>query len=201
MPTRKISGHLTSDKQHMFHIKCHVLKKRIRKLYLKCRVRNCKQAFRPFHSVKALNVHHRIFHAKTLFKYLICPKRHRTPSSVRFHKYEHQMPAFTCTTCNKSFVFNSKLQQHRRVHIKQKLYCCFHRGCLKCYKHPEDLNRHAASHFIKKLECPLCDYSTDQRRLLKHHSTVHQNTPCYTCKRCGAGFKHYIQLYRHRQVC
>ena len=79
-------------------------------------------------------------------------------------------------------MFFSKLQQHRRVHIKQKLYRCFYGGCTKCYKHPQDLNRHTASHFSKKLECPLCDYSSNQKRLLKHHSAVHQNTPHYTCK-------------------
>ena len=91
----------------------------------------------------------------------------------------------------KSFVFISKLQQHRRVHIKEKLYRCFYGGCTKCYKHPQDLNRHAASHFLKKLECPLCDYSGNQKRLLKCHSAVHQNTPRYTCKTCGVRFKHY----------
>ena len=125
VPMHKISGHLSSDKQHMFHVKHHVFKKRIRKLYLKCRVRNCKQAFRSFHSVKTLIVHHRIFHAKTLFKCLICPKKHCTPSSVHFHKYEHQIPAFTCATCNKSFVFNSKLQQHLRVHKNKNCTTAF----------------------------------------------------------------------------
>ena len=77
----------------------------------------------------------------------------------------------------KAFVFMSKLQQHRRVHIKQKHYCCFYGGCTKCYKHLQDLNRHTASHLSEKLECPLCDYSGNQKRLLKCHSTVHQNTP------------------------
>ena len=67
----------------------------------------------------------------------------------------------------------SKLQQHRRVHIKQKLNRCFYVGCTKHYKHPQDLNRHAAGHFSKKLECLLSDYSSNRKRLLKHHSAVH----------------------------
>ena len=151
VPKCKISGHPSGDKHHTFQVQCHILRKRIRKLYLKCRITNCKQAFRSFHSVKALNVHHRIFHAKTVFKCQIFAKKHHTPSSACYHRYEHQRPAFTCFTCKKSFVFSSKLQQHRRVHIKQKLYCCFYGRCTKCYKHPRDLNRHAASHFSKKL--------------------------------------------------
>ena len=41
----KISGHPQSNK-HIFHVKHHILRKRTRKLYLKCRIVNCKQAYR-----------------------------------------------------------------------------------------------------------------------------------------------------------
>ena len=40
---RKISEHPQSNK-HTFHVKRHILLKRTRKLYLKCRIANCKQA-------------------------------------------------------------------------------------------------------------------------------------------------------------
>ena len=201
VPKCKISGHPSGDKHHTFQVKCHILRKRIRKLYLKCRITNCKQAFQSFHSVKELNILHRIFHAKTVFKYQICSKKHCTPSSAHYHRYEHQRLAFTCSTCKKSVVLSSKLQQHRRVHIQQKLYHCFYDGCTKHYKHPQDLNRHTASHFSKKLECLLCDYSSNQKRLLKCHSAEHQNILHYTCKKCGAGFKHHNQIYRQGQNC
>ena len=197
---RKISGHPQGNK-HIFHVKHHILHKRIRKLYLKCRIVNCKQAYRSFHNVQALNVHHHIFHPRVLFRCRICPKIHRTPSSDTYHKYEHQQPTFSCPKCDKLFVFNSKLQQHRRVHIKQRLYKCFYGGCTKSYKYPQDLVRHANSHLSKKFECPLCDYSSDQKCLLKRHSAIHQRIPRYQCKKCRSGFIHYNQLYRHRQKC
>ena len=200
VPKHKISGHPQSNK-HVFHVKCHVLHKRTRKLYLKCRIANCKQAYRLFHSVQALNVHHRIFHPRILFRCRICPKIHCTPSSDWYHKYEHQQPTFSCPKCDKCFVFNSKLQQHRRMHIKQRLYRCCHGGCTKSYKHPQDLARHANSHLSKKFECPVCDYTSDQKHLLKRHSAIHQTTPRYHCKKCGSGFTHYNQLFRHRQKC
>ena len=166
MPKHKISGYPQSNK-HVFHVKHHVLCKRTRKLYLKCRIVNCKQTYRSFHSVQALNVHHHIFHPRILFRCRICLRIHCTPSSDWYHKYEHQQPTYTCPGCDKSFVFNSKLQQHRRVHIKQRLYRCFHGGCTKSYKHPQDLTRHANSHLSKKFECLICDYSGDQKCLLK----------------------------------
>ena len=189
---RKISGHPQSNK-HIFHVKRHILRKRNRKLYLKCRIVNCKQAYRSFHSVQALNVH-RIFHPRTLFRCRICLKIHRTPSSDMYHKYEHQQPTFSCPKCDRSFVFNSKLQQHRRVHIKQRLYKCFYGGCTKSYKYPQDLVRHANSHLSKKFECPICDYTSDQKRLLKRYSAIHQIIPRYQCKKCG------IRLYSLQSI-
>ena len=93
VPKRKISGHPQSNK-HVFHVKHHILCKRTRKLYLKCRIINCKQAFRSFHNVQALNVHHHIFHPRILFRCRICPKIHHTPSSDWYHKYEHQQPTY-----------------------------------------------------------------------------------------------------------
>ena len=154
VPKHKISGHPQSNK-HVFHVKHHVLCKSTRKLYLKCRIVNCKQAYRSFHSVQALNVHHQIFHPRILFRFRICPKIYHTPSSDWYHKYEHQQPTYSCPGYDKSFVINSKLQQHRRAHIKQRLYRCFHGGCTKSYKYPQDLARHANSHLLKKFECPI----------------------------------------------
>ena len=73
-PERKISGCPSGDKHHTFQVKRHILRKRIRKLYLKCRVTNCKQAFQSFHSIKALNVHHSIFTPK-LYLSVRCVQR------------------------------------------------------------------------------------------------------------------------------
>ena len=144
VPKHCISGHPSLVpsiiKQYTFCLQCHVLKKRVKKAYLKCWVKNCQQAFRTFISIKALNVHHCIYHPNVLFSCRICPKKHQILSSVRFHKYEHQIPGYKCTTCNKAFIHQSKLRQHRRAHIQHKMYKCFHGGCDKQYKHPQDLN-------------------------------------------------------------
>ena len=174
-----ISGHpskvqSTNKQQHTFHVQQHVLKRRIKKVYLKCQVKNCQQAYQSFLSVKALNVHHQIYHPKVLFSCPVCPKHHHTPSSARFHKYEHQILRYTCSRCNKQYVYQSKLRQHRRVHICHKMYCCFYGGCSKQYKHSQDLDQHVASHLGRKFDCPLCNYSSNQKRLLKCHSAVHQ---------------------------
>ena len=119
-----------------------------------------------------------------------------------YHKYEHQQPTFSCPKCDRSFVFNSKLQQHRRVHIKQRLYKCFYGGCTKSYKYPQDLVRHANSHSSKKFECPICDYTSDQKCLLKRHSAIYQRIPRYQCKKCGSGFIHYANsLFFFFKLC
>ena len=143
-----------------------MLRRRVKKVYLKCQVRNCQQAFRTFMSVKSFNVHHWIYHPKVLFSCPICPKQHHTHSSVRFHKYEHQALRYTCTTCNKPYIYQSKLRQHRRAHVQHRMYQCFYGCCNKQYKYPQDLDRHVVSHLGKKFEHPLCNYSSDQKGYL-----------------------------------
>ena len=72
------------------------------------------------------------------------------------------------------------MDQHPRVHIRQRICKCFYGGCNQQYKHPQDLKRHVATHTGKKYECDICDYSSGQKRLLKLHAAVHQNEPRMT---------------------
>ena len=157
-------------------------------MYLRCRIKNCQQAYRTFRTVKDLNTHHAVFHRGILFKCPHCPKKLRTSSTARFHHYEHQAPRFNCNQCNRVFIHPSKLCQHTRVHIKQKLYKCFYGGCTKQYKHPQDLTRHVATHVGKIFECELCDYKSTQKRQLKRHIVLHSQDLKYKCSHCGTKF-------------
>ena len=99
------------------------------------------------------------------------------------------------------FVYKSKLRQHRRSHIKQKLYQCCHGKCRKEYLHPQDLARHVLTHTDQFFEYDLCEKMFKQKRLLRRHEAIHSNTPRYFCQWCSKGFVHNNQLYRHRKYC
>ena len=84
---------------------------------------------------------------------------------------------------------------------RQKLFKCFHGKCQSRYKHPQDLERHVATHNADRFECEMCDKFFSQKRLLKRHLVVHSNVCAYKCSNCKESFKHYNQLYRHRKRC
>ena len=128
-------------------------------MYLKCCIKNCKQAYVTFKTVRDLNTHHSIFHKNIVFKCPKCLKQLQTPSSARFHHYEHCPPKYTCQNCNRQSIYKSKLDQHCQVHIWQRMYKCFHRGYDQQYKHPQDLMRHEATHTGKKYECDICNFT------------------------------------------
>ena len=126
-----------------------------------------------------------------------CAKSLPTLNSLCLHSYDHQPKIYSCSTCKQDFVYQSKLKQHQRKHVTQKLYQYFHGGCKQKYKHPQDLTQHIASDQRKSHECDFCEKTFTERRLLKRHLAVHRSTPAYTCTKCGTRFHHNNQLYHH----
>ena len=179
----------------------HILKRCHTKAYLKCRVQGCCMAYVTFHSVRSATAHHTLHHPLVTYKCSKCTKIAPTPNSLRLHMYYHKDKQFKCNVCNQKFVYQSKLKQHKRMHTKLKMYECFHGGCNKKYRHPQDLIRHIQNHQEKTFECDFCEKKFAEKRLLKRHILVHQNITPYICEKCNKGFKHNNQLYRHHKKC
>ena len=114
-------------------------------------------AYVTYPTVHDINTPQIVDHIHITDNCMICQKTLLTPNSLRLHTYYHQQRKFKCDDCNQSFVYQSKLKQHRHWHITQRLYCCFHGGCSQKYKHPQDLNRHVATHQQNQHECDFCD--------------------------------------------
>ena len=73
--------------------------------------------------------------------------------------YYHKDKQFKCEVC--------KLKQHKHMHTKLKMYECFHEGCNKKYRHPQNLIRHIQNHQEKTFECDFCEKKFAEKRLLK----------------------------------
>ena len=200
-----ISGHPSLQQQpesvSTFQLQQHTLRRRKKKVYLKCRVPCCKLAYVTYHSVRSINAHHRTYHPGTTYICEKCSKLLNTPTALKWHMYNHGNQAYKCDKCLKMFVYKSKLRQHRRSHIKQKLYQCCHGKCRKEYRHPQDLARHVLTHTDWFFECDLCEKMFKQKRLLRRHEAIHSNTSRHFCQRCSKGFVHNNQLYRHQKYC
>ena len=183
----------------VFQVRRHILQKHHRCLYIKCRVKGCNLAYVTFNRIKDINAHHRLYHLNLHYKCHQCKKTVHTPSTWRYHQYCQRPRLHKCGDCHKLLLFKSTLQQHRRRHISQRHFQCFHGGCYMSYKHPQDLSRHAATHQQITFDCDLCDKTFKQKRLLKRHEVVHTNDEPYRCQLCGQKFKHNNQLYRHKK--
>ena len=186
---------------HVFNVQRHILKQHHTKAYLKCWVQGCCMAYLTFHSVRSATAHHALHHLLVTYRCSKCTKIAPMPNALRLHMYYHKDKQFKCEVCKQKFVYQSKLKQHKRMHTKLKMYECFHGGCNKKYRHPQDLIRHIQNHQEKTLECDFCEKKFAEKRLLKRHIVVHQNITPYTCEKCNKGFKHNNQLYRHRKRC
>ena len=138
-------------------------------------------AYVTFNSVRAINVYHQIYHGLITFNCETCNKILPTPNALQLQKYSHLMKQHKCSNCNLSFTHPSKLRQHRRSHVKHKMYLCFHGSCNKRYKHPQDLIHHKETHQPKGYECELCDKSFSEKRLLRCHIAVHEVGFRYFC--------------------
>ena len=184
---------------HIFKVQSHVLKRRHLKAYLKCRVPGCCMAYVTFNSVRSISAHHLLHHPSVTYRCPKCTKVALTPNSLRLHMYCHEDKQFQCEVCRKRFVYQSKLKQHKHMHTTMKKYECFHGGCNKKYRHPQDLIRHIQIHQDKTYECDFCDKKFVEKRLLKRHAVIHLKITPYKCKKCNKGFKHNNQLYRHKK--
>ena len=188
-----------ATKEYTFRIQKHVLLKRKTKLYLKCRITGCRLSYVTFHSVKNLNTHHRMYHWGVTFHCQTCNKELNTPMAFKWHAYTHGPLFHKCDKCDKSFIYSSKLRQHKRAHVTHKMFNCCYGGCTKRYQHPQDLQWHIATHTGVEFECDLCDKKFHQKRLLRCHEAVHSKELCFFCTHCNTGYKHQNQLFRHRQ--
>ena len=151
--------------------------------------------------MRNVTAHHILHHPSVTYKCSMCAKIAPMPNLLRLHMYYHKHKQYKCNVCNQSFVYQSKLKQHKHRHTKLRMYECFHGGCNKKYRHPQDIIRHIQSHQEKSFECDFCEKKFAEKRLLKRHIVVHQNIDAYTCEKCGKGFKHNNQLYRHHKKC
>ena len=144
-----ISGHpsqLPTQQKSTFKVRRHILCRHKYKTNMKCRVKNCALSCITFHTVKALNTHHRTYHSHISYKCQKCKKMIYTLSTWRFHMYCQKPKVYKCEHCDDQFMFRSKLKQYKRKHFSQNLLKCFYGGSTVSYKHPQDLKRHTVVH-------------------------------------------------------
>ncbi|XP_068112126.1 oocyte zinc finger protein XlCOF7.1-like [Hyperolius riggenbachi] len=91
---------------------------------------------------------------------------------------------FSCSECGKSFLQNSHLIIHKRVHTGEKPFSCSY--CGKCFNVKSHLVTHQRTHTGEKpYSCSECGKFFSKRSNLVRHHRLHTGEKPYSCSECG----------------
>ena len=131
-----------------------------------------------------------------------CNKVFATPSSYKDHKLLHKPCNYKCHKCDKKFVYPGGMRIHRNFHNRTRKYICKVEGCSHRYKWPQYILCHMKIHLQETLcVCRVCQYSTYEARLFRHHVILHTSRLPYKCRKCLEHFKLAMQCYQHEKTC
>ena len=163
--------------------------------FKKLRSFKCKYCDATRCTVKELNVHYRNKHIAK--KCSQCGNSFYNPDSLKRHMLMHTVNKYSCHTCDRTFAFASKRDEHRITHRCHGMQKCNRGNCDKVFKHVSDLQKHILTHDNKPLKCNKCDYANPDPRNLRQHSLKHEMVGHYECPKCHKRFKFHIQKHRH----
>ena len=160
----------------------------------------CSKCDKCTNSLAELNTHYRGNHTPVKCKY--CNQLFNTSSLLTRHQYFHEIVTKKCQ-CGKVFRFNSELQAHKLKHCRIPTQHCSHPNCSHSYFSALDLAKHAKTYGNIAWNCNKCDYTTNDKRLLKSHQWKHDSNTRYTCSKCNKSFMYHTQWSCHSKnnVC
>ena len=111
-----------------------------------------------------------------------CNKTYLVQSKLFVHLRMHfGIKPFVCHFCAKSFNEKGNLQTHLRIHTNERPYKC--NQCTKAFKTEGQLKEHIFSHCPDKpFQCPFCLHFFKRKGVLKTHMLLHRSCPEYLAK-------------------
>ena len=119
------------------------------------------------------------------------------PSELAPDQEAHKKNTYSCNECNITFLQDSELTRHQRIHTGRKAYKC--NICCQAFNDKSTLIVHQRNHTGEKpYKCDVCGHCFKQHTHLQYHRRVHTGEKPYKCDVCGKALveKQGIQFIR-----